>query len=605
MILRALVLLLLALLLPGRAALAALHPPGDVLTLTQARLVTASGESQVGLPHVLSAQDFSAGRQLVTYALTLDLAQAPSEALGLYIAKVSLSGRVRLNGVELGSCGPGPLSHLRCLHQPLWLLAAQPLWVAGTNVIEVDVWATDGQLNGLSPVVVGPAQTTFESFYRPERLLKYDLVVALLWMALTLGLISLLLAFNLRDQPVYLWFGLACVLRSLNSLNPLIHNLSADLFWSSWFLVSSRLVALPFSILAVVAFFDRSITRLTPWLVGYACVVPVLVAASGNNIRFAIAMALPILAGALVGTAYCMRWYLQSRRTRDLMLLLTIGVLVLAGLHDIWRLLNTDGFMRPLILPYTNAAVLIVMGGIIIHRATQALRTTANLSRILGERVAATEAELQEQHQTILQLERMQARTQERERLMRDLHDGLGSALSSARMRLDDEQLQPGQMRVLLDECVDDMRLLLDTSAPDGELIDSLGELRYRMDRRLAGSPLAIEWRISLDGMPAIPPTTRLQLMRIVQESLSNALRHSGATRLTVSALYHPEQRHLSLQVSDNGQGFSQAPGARRGRGLTNMHHRAGQLGAQFEVRTGAQGTTVTLNWHLPTENRR
>lgn len=605
MILRWLFVLLLALAMPGRGALAAQHPPEEIHKLTQARLITAAGETGVALPHVLSPQDFSAGRQLVTYSLTVDLPQPPAEALGVFIAKVSLSGRVRLNGVELGSCGTGPLSHLRCQHQPLWLMAAPQLWIAGANRIEVDVWATDGQLNGLSQVVVGPAQATFEGFYRPDRLLKHDLVVALFWMALTLGLISLMLAFNLRDQPVYLWFGLACVVRSLNSLNPLINTFSADLFWSSWFLLSSRLMALPFSMLAIIAFFERRLSRVTPWLLGYACVVPVLVAASGNSIRFAIIMSLPILIGAFIGTVFCMRWYLQSRRTQDLMLLLTIGVLVLAGLHDIWRLLRVEGFMHPLILPYTNAAVLIVMGGIIIHRATQALRTTANLSRILGERIVATEAELQDKHQTILQLERAQARNQERERLMRDLHDGLGSALSSARLRLEDEQLQPDQMRVLLDECVDDMRLLLDTSAPDGELIDSLGELRYRMDRRLAGSGLAIEWHIALYAMPAIAPTARLQLMRIVQESLSNALRHSGATRLTVSAAYQPAQRHLRLQISDNGHGFTMLPGARRGRGLTNMHHRAGQLGAQFDVHTGAEGTIITLNWHLPGEGRR
>ena len=596
---------LLALVLHGGSAFAAQHPPEEVQQLTEARLVTASGESDVKLPHVLSPQHFTAGRQLVTYRLSINLETAPSEPLGLYIGKVALSGRVRLNGVELGSCGPGPLSQLRCQHQPLWLLAAPQLWTAGINHIEVDVWATDGQLNGLSPIVVGPAQTTYESFYRPERLLKYDLVLALLWMALTLGLISLMLAFSLRDQPVYLWFGLACVIRALNSLNPLINSISADLFWSNWFLISSRLLALPFSILAIVAFFERPMPRLTPWLIGYACMVPLLVAASGNNIRFAILIALPILAGALIGTAHSLRWYMQRRRPQDLMLLLTIGVLVVAGLHDIWRLLDVEGFMRPLILPYTNAAVLIVMGGIIIHRATQALRTTANLSRILGERIVATEAELQDKHQTILQLERAQARNQERERLMRDLHDGLGSALSSARLRLEDEELQADQMRVLLDECVDDMRLLLDTSVPDGELIDSLGELRYRMDRRLATSGLTIEWHIALEAMPAIAATARLQLMRIVQESLSNALRHSGATRLSVAAAYQPAQRRLRLQVTDNGKGFPEGQAARRGRGLTNMHHRAGQLGAQFDVHSDPSGTTVALSGQAPTENRR
>lgn len=594
---------LLWLALAGQAAWAASEPP-EVRTITQATLIAASGESPVQLPHVLSPQDFSAGRQLVTYRMTLDLEQPPHEALGLYIAKVSLSGRVRLNGVELGSCGAAELSHLRCLHQPLWLLAAPQLWITGTNLIEVDVWATNGQSNGLSPVVAGPARTTYQSYYLPERLFKFDLVFALLWMSLTLGLISLLLAFTLRDQPVYLWFGLACVFRAFSSLNPLTNTVGADLFLSSWLILSTRLVALPFAILAIIAFFDRLVPRLTHWLLGYACLVPLLVAASGNSVRFAIFMALPIFAVGLVGTAHALRWYWQSRRIQDFMLLLTIGVLVTAGLHDLWRLTTVQGFMRPLILPYTNAIVLLVMGGIIIHRASQALRTKANLSRILGEKIASTEAELQEKHQTILQLERSQARTQERERLMRDLHDGLGSALSSARMRLDDEQLPPDQMRALLDECVDDMRLLLDTSAPDGELIDSLGELRYRMDRRLAGSGLNIEWRIELDALPAIAPTARLQLMRIVQESLSNALRHAQATHLTVTATYQPTQRHLLLQVSDNGQGFMHKPAQRRGRGrgLSNMRHRAGQLGAQFTVDTNAQGTIITLNWNVPVQ---
>jgi len=148
------------------------------------------------------------------------------------------------------------------------------------------------------------------------------------------------------------------------------------------------------------------------------------------------------------------------------------------------------------------------------------------------------------------------------------------------------------------------MRLIIATSAPDAQLADSLGDLRYRLDRRLSGNGVKIFWRIALRDMPDIPAPARLQLMRVVQESLTNALRHSGASILNVGATYEPADHELTLWVEDNGQGFDTGNPPAGGRGLRNLRHRSAQIGATVRIDSTAGGTRVELAWPLPATSR-
>ena len=82
-------------------------------------------------------------------------------------------------------------------------------------------------------------------------------------------------------------------------------------------------------------------------------------------------------------------------------------------------------------------------------------------------------------------------------------------------------------------------------------------------------------------------------LFRIVQEALTNVLKHAGATKVDVDL--HFSAGSLTIEVSDNGVGFD--PAARSGgRGMGNMRMRAERLGGALSVRTGPQGSCCILS---------
>lgn len=564
-------------------------------------LAPGTANRTVSLPHVAPVDLFKAGGRRIAYRLAVDLVAPPDGTQGIFIEKLSLSGRASLNGHDLGGCGIGPLERMRCLHQPVLLSAGPTLWRAGENIIDIEVWGTTNQFNGLSSVVIGPLEDVYADHYRPRSLIQEELVRAMLWITITLAAISLIVAFGLKGERIYLYFGLAGLARSVAAINPLGLSQSLDPEVFGWIFMSARLVTAPLCILTVLAFFERRHPKVETALACYAIALPVLMLLGGNTIQWAMVLAIPLVAATVVGSVVIVRWTWQSRTPRDVMLLLTSAVLVAGGFHDLWRIRSEQAFTSIMLVSYAMGAMLVVMGGLIITRLVRGLRTSINMNTILGDQVARAEADLERKHRTILELERANTRVQERERFLRDLHDGLGSSLSAARIRLDDDRLSRQQVSQLLDECIDDMRLLLATSAPDGELSDALGDLRYRLDRRVPHTGLQMQWQIALEGMPAIVAPARLQLMRVLQEALANAMRHAQATQISVEAHWEPSHDALVLRVKDDGQGFSVTQPPEGGRGLANIRHRARQLSAQLAIDSSPRGTCVELRWQVTT----
>lgn len=574
-----------------------------VQELRQAQVTTLRGTRSVALPHVLDKADFAAGGTRVTYRMTVELPAAPTEALGIAIHKLSLAGRVLVNGHDMGGCAPGDITLSRCIYKPLWRHATAAVWRAGSNELVVEIWATATQANGLSTVTLGPARAVYEDHYWPREVWQQDLVVALQWSIFTLGLMSLVIGLAMGGDRLYCWFGLAALARALSTSLALSTNIWVDAFWMNWAVTAMRVVTLPLTMIAILVFFQRLTRRLEIGLAVYAAIAVIVLAVTSAVQPVAMLLAAPITLLTVYLIASFAGDILKSRNPRDIILLLCVVVLLGAGLHDI-AIYRGLAFARPLLLPYTSGIILMVMGGLLIVRLTDALRTAGDLNTILADKVAEHEADLQRRHEAELDLERASARVQERESFLRDLHDGLGSSLSAARIRLDDDSLTPRQVSQLLDECIDDMRLIVATSAPDAQLADSLGDLRYRMDRRLPGTGVEIQWRIALDAMPDIPAAARLQLMRVVQEALTNALRHSGASRLVIGAQYDALAHRLALWVEDNGCGFDAAAPPPGGRGLRNQQHRSAQIGASLQIDSSEQGTRVTLYWSVPVPRR-
>ena len=112
---------------------------------------------------------------------------------------------------------------------------------------------------------------------------------------------------------------------------------------------------------------------------------------------------------------------------------------------------------------------------------------------------------------------------------------------------------------------------------------------------------IALDWH-SDEAFDAVQlgDESSLHLLRIVQEALSNAIRHSGATLLKVRAFVDHDTCHVVIE--DNGVGLP-ADRPRAGRGLENMRRRAHALGGEARIDSGPHGTTVAVHFPRPRDD--
>jgi signal transduction histidine kinase len=242
---------------------------------------------------------------------------------------------------------------------------------------------------------------------------------------------------------------------------------------------------------------------------------------------------------------------------------------------------------------YAGSLVLVVFGIVLMRRFVAALDESETLNRDLEARVAGNSAVIAANYRRIADLDRQKARIEERERLLRDMHDGIGGQLVQA-LAMSERGVEPARMREVIQACLDDLRLVIDTgSAGDEGLAPILAALRDRLRRRLDGSGLAIDWPPgALDRLPPLSPHRALQVVRVLQEAVSNVLKHAQARRVGVRCDVG-EDGSLQLDVRDDGRGID--PAAAAGRGLGNMRARAAELGATLDIVTGSDGTEVRL----------
>ena len=202
-----------------------------------------------------------------------------------------------------------------------------------------------------------------------------------------------------------------------------------------------------------------------------------------------------------------------------------------------------------------------------------------------GVRGARRERRLEVAHAALIA-----ERAEERRRLRRELHDGLGPLLAALRLEVDADTLDdPPRVRRLVDEAVAEVRRISrGLRPPDLDEAGLPGALR-RLATRVAesgGVEVAIE-------VPAVrlelPAGVEVAAYRIAGEAVTNAVRHAHARRITVTLR---AEDALQLEVSDDGIGLR--PGE-PGVGLRSMRERAAEVGGKLAVSsTAGAGTTVS-----------
>ena len=530
------------------------------------------------------------------YRFDFELAAAPAERWAVYLPGLASNAAVFVNGEFVGDGGSMREPVALNSNRPLLFSVSPRLLRAGANRVDVALFAYRDSFDRLEPVLVGPAAELIPRFASQQ---FWDIDVARFATALVIALLLFMGAIWLGSgrEPVYGWFLVLGLLWSVASFN--YHIQTLPLPFHAW----ERVVHASLSLTAIAAVvLTHRLLGIAPRrtervLIACAAGVVALVALTPVGSFQQRAAPMHLLDVGLV--AYCC-WIVARHREAlargEIAIFLSgaAGFLVIAA-HDTAIQLGALGMERPRLLPLGGPVILLTFASYLTARF---VRATRRLNAELAAQLREREAELAVRYAEMAELERDRALSRERSRILREVHDGMGGKIVSSLALLETRRAPPERVAATLRDSLDDMRLLMHSLHPDaGNLEALLATLRERLEGRLEGAGVRIEWRPGdLPEGLAFSPEQSHHVTRILEEAFTNVIKHAGASVVRVATEFVGASAHgpgVSISVRDDGHPTAAPSGA--GYGLGNMRERARAAGGSLEIESSEGGTELRL----------
>lgn len=593
-------------------------PPDALAQAGDGVLDAAAPWQAVALPHARPRE----------VASTLGAAQAPPEVAWY---------RVQVPAAALAATPQGPRLYLprwqtlgtlavygdgRLLWQSrgggrVWNSFNRPVWIDLGGVaqpgqpltVHLRMASQQGVGGALSTLWAGSAEELKLS-WRVRTLVQADGVAFSRGSYLLIGVfaLGLWLLRRRRDEALYLLFFLMSVFQLLATLHYLLDNEGFGIPdpWFTWLTyVVGALGSALCSFLFLCAINRLRLPRLR-WAMALYVGGLMLVTLPGLGLQTD--TALPMIRMALlppglvvIGTGV---WGAWKRRSPASVLLAAWLLLSLPmGFHDL-GLQSYKGNLEGIYLtPYIYIGLFTMFLLIAYTRYVRALDVAADAKATLERRLAERERELAASHERLRQAEREQTLMAERQRLMREMHDGVGSSLMSALRLVEHGDAAQVNVPQVLKECIDDLKISIDSLEPlDADLLALLAGLRFRLGPRLAGAGLALHWRVAdLPPLPWLDAQSALHVLRVLQEVLTNIVKHSDARAITVSTAEADRAQvpGVEVRITDDGRPFVPPPDGvlpPGHKGLANIRARTQALDGHCQwMADDGGGTTFTL----------
>jgi signal transduction histidine kinase len=601
---RAVGLVLLVLATSGCADLA---PPGAMhlvagAVLDEPRDTTPPGDAGPWRAATLPDYWGSARRRSATegwYRFAVDLDRAPDTLWAVHLLRVSMNAAVWVNGRLVGTGGAFEPEIARNWNRPLLFVLPMGILHAGTNLVDVRLKTPVSSPGFLDTIVIGP-----EALVRPGYDRRYFQQVTLAYVCLGGALVTLLwvvvLAMRRDDAAAYRWFAAGAALWTLQAFDTILRDPPLPVVVWEWLVRASFNVDVPCFVLAAHRGLglDRPRVERLLWIsalaggVGMAVVPPVHM----------FSWMLGWMVWTLALTAYLVAILVAAVRSgrvpgSPLLLVVALAGLAVAA-HDVLGLLTPWGRGDSPLSLYIPGFLVIAGGWRMASHLADALGESETLNRELERRVAEKQAQLARNFERLRVLEREAAVTGERERLMQDMHDGMGGHLVSTLAMVESGRFGAEAIADAIRAALEDMRLVVDSLDPvEGDLVSLLAMIRTRLEPRLERHGVRFDWQVTnLPPLGELGPERALHVLRIVQEAVTNVLKHARATQIAVRTGTVPDDHGVPgvfVEVRDDGRGFARA--GRGGRGLANMARRAASLGGTLAIEPAAPGSRVRL----------
>ena len=526
------------------------------------------------------------------YLLKFDMPETTpgSEGVALHVKRLSMTAEFYLNDHLLAPPMQVSEPMLRMWNHPQYRALPQDWLRPGTNEIKVRLFSYRDYNGGLGVMDIGPDAEVYKVYLRTFFFHSTASAAALLAL-FVIGLLALAIGLRFSRDGSPLLMGLSCMLWSARLLNDYVQSIPVGWQWWGW--VTHSLGGwVP---LLMLMYCHRYLTiqrrGLEHFMLAYTVICTGLMGAYLFSWISKDTLAVIWLPFNVATDLYMLHilWRLLRKSVNPAPFLLAVALafFVVADLHDrvivtatLERLVSFDAtYWRPLSGVLLSIAFCLLVADQFIGVVDEARKGAADQQRALAS---------------------------ERERIMREMHDGLGAQLMTALRGIERGAFGKDQVVQSLHEGLDELRLLMDSTDNSQPLQTALANWRNRWDSRLAATGLTLRWTLD-DALEDIelPGDTVLQIMRVLQEAGANIVKHAQASEAAVSAEVRAGAngvRTFVLEIADNGIGVPSADAPRGGRGIRNMRQRAQHIGAMFELverNDDMPGTTVRLSLPL------
>jgi signal transduction histidine kinase len=506
---------------------------------------------------------------------------------------------VYLNGAELYRSRGDTREPSFAWNQPLFLWLPPAMLHRGSNEVTVRIESISPQRLGIGPVQIGAdrdIRSAFNSDYFFSRIAPQ--IISGYVLILTIGALSFWLK-RPRDR-IFAWLsalGLIFLLRNLLyfAVEP---PFAPHQFWVLITDSSFVLHAILFGFAA--CYFALPRQQLLQILLMVCCIAFVALRHALHALGVSELPAF-MLTTPLTITMLILMFRACRRRPAFhswLMLVAILGI-VLFAYHDLVLAFDIGHTLGLFLVPYGELLIFASFDAALTSRLQAALVDVEDVNLKLETRVAKITADLERSEAARAELQVVQAVGGERDRIMREIHDGIGSSLMNALANARHRNESPETIATLT-RSLTDLRIGVDSLEPiGGDVVALLANLRHRMERELRGAGITFVWRV--DACPPLTwldPVGALHILRILQEAIGNALSHSEADHIEVRCRSrdHDGRAGVLIEIADRGRGFLPASTS-RGKGLANMAARAEALNAVFWCRSGPETGTVVSVW--------
>jgi signal transduction histidine kinase len=592
---------------------------GDLRTLTQSRFLlsdvaTPPSDANEGWQSVPIPDRWSKSRPGVRgrgwYRFEFDVSDSQRD-ISVYVPHFNMNLEIWLNGAFLSECGPFDGANILCWNFPLQALLPEGELREVGNVLDLRLSVSDPE-GELGVVYVGPRQLVAHLY--TSRFL-FHIILPQMFIAMTLVVIVFMLAFwySSRDVTYLAFAGFAGCL-GITMVNMVLREMPISL--QSWRWVVDRGIGFigPLLIVCTHRFVGMIRPRLERAVFGWTIAVAVATLLMSESLYDATLIQQHVV--TLLMSTYAV-WVLVYGLRASRRMQYSAGVVSLAalgfGVHDVLSMMGLLGPDDFRLVPFVLPASTLVMTAALTQRFLATFRSARSLNVELEERVHRKHAELEVNFERMRELEQAELEFNfdrmryleesrvvagERERIMREMHDGVGGDLVSILAMVENGRAGPAEIAASVRSSIDDMRMLIDALDPNvDDLNVLLGVFRSHNEVRLRDQGLRLRWEVA--DLPAVSRLGRndyLHIMRIVQEAVTNVTRHADAETIQVRAGVRDDVEGRAgafIEVTDDGIGIE--PDVAAGRGSVNMAERARMIGAELLIESTSEGTRVDL----------